>query len=388
MNKYNKGMSLIETMVSLVVTLGLIGGAMTVLMYMQKSTRNQESRISLTQESRFVLKQLVSEIRNSGSVITIMGSSSYTGKERPGALPFYGLAPLNNTDGPDGIIVASATPYFASPLSSSFSVGSSVLNLENTMHSDPNMVWRKDDLLMVISKDGYVVLRNTAEQISSGATSIPVDAKPVYYSGLLNAAGYADRSPNASTISFLAKEGASTVLKLNHFGVYLLKDLDLVRISDFKGLQNPFVTPATPEDAAVIGVIGSNILDLQIVYRSFGDKNTFPNTVNLTEYFKNGPSGIPGTNDGSVERDLTRAFLNKEIRELQITMTSLTSEFRTGSGRDVETTLTVKGAGDRDDYTIKSNTKPPGSTSKLLPNYFRYRTYEIVTSLRNFRPQS
>lgn len=384
MNKRNnRGMTLIETMLTLVITLGLIGGAMSLLMFMQKQARNQQSRVSLTQEARFVLKQLTSELKNSGSMISFMGSGTFLG----GQLPFYGIYPLNNTNGPDGMIIASASPYYFSrmPEGTSFTAGDGTLNVVRTDHTYSDGSWRKDDLIMVISKQGYCILKNTADQIANGSTSIPVDPKPIYYSGLLQTGSYTDRLPNSQAVTYNASD--SVVIKLSHFGIYLLHDMDLVRVSDTKGQQNPFLTSSDPDKDPVMGVIASDILDLQIIYRSFGDPNTFPDNINITEYFMNGPNGIPGTGDGSTETAFTRALLKREIKEVEMHLIVLTSEFKSGQNKSHVTTEIIKAHGDRGGYNAISNTLPAGSTSKKLPGYFTYRTYEVIADMRNLRPR-
>ena len=107
-----KGFSLVEAMVVLVLMLIIMSAVYMMIMYYRDVSGTEQARVRQTQESRFLLSVFSSELKNAGAVMTLVNTGGFL------TMPpyFNGIYPLNNTDVPDGVIVASGDPNAVSKL--------------------------------------------------------------------------------------------------------------------------------------------------------------------------------------------------------------------------------------------------------------------------------
>jgi type II secretory pathway pseudopilin PulG len=348
MNK-RSGFTLVESMIVVVMMIFIMSSVYMMIMYYRDVSGTEQARVRQTQESRFLMSVFSSELKNAGAVMTLVNSGGFL------ATPpyFNGIYPLNNTDFPDGLIVASGDPNAVSKLVSATTPATATLELNNTTATP---AWAIGDHGMLIGPDGFYVF--AVKDVDS--SSIEMEGVPVYYSGLLNTANYDD--PETTLGNAVTYPVNSPVMRLGEFSIYLVqerhddaKDRDvreLVRVTDCNGEGDVLNAAST----ATKGVIAENVWDLQLVYSTYPN---FPDISTRLDYFTSG---------GSSDRDnLLTALRVKTLKELTAHVVALTDDY---PGRGTVT------------YPLPLLADRPAGT--LPTGKFNYRTFTFLIQPRNF----
>jgi Tfp pilus assembly protein PilW len=344
-----KGFSLVEAMVVVVLMMIIMSAVYLMIMYYRDVSGTEQARVRQTQESRFLMSVFSSELKNAGSVMTLVNTGGFLSTP-----PYFnGIYPLNNTGFPDGVVVASGDPNAVSKLVSVTTPANDTLLLNNT---NATPAWAIGDRGALIGPDGFYVF----SVAGVSATSITMEATPVYYSGLLNTANYDD--PETTMGNAATYPVNSPVMRLGEFSIYLVQERDdaakgrkvreLVRVTDCNGESDVLAAASI----ASKGVIAENVWDLQLVYSTYPD---FPNIATRLDYFTSG---------GSADRDnLLAALRVKTLKELMVNVVALTDDYP-GKG---SVTYQLPLLADRPAETL-----PSGK--------FSYRTFQFLIQPRNF----
>ncbi|MCJ7526038.1 MAG: prepilin-type N-terminal cleavage/methylation domain-containing protein [Candidatus Aminicenantes bacterium] len=348
-----KGFSLVEAMVVVVLMVLIMSSVYMMIMYYRDVSGTEQARVRQTQESRFLLSIFSSELKNAGAVMTLVNTGGFL------ATPpyFNGIYPLNNTNFPDGVIMASGDPNAVSKLTDARDPSSSnVLPVNNTIATP---AWAIGDLGIVIGPEGFYVF--SVQSLT--AASITMEATPVYYSGLLNTAHYDD--PETVMGNAVEYPVNAPVMRLADFSIYLIEEhndpekgrnvRNLVRISDCNGIAG-VLENNDPVNGPVKGVIAENVWDLQLVYTAYP---AFPDVTTRDDYFT---AGAPGT-----LADLLTALRVKTFKEIRVNVVALTDDYP-GQG-----TIT---------YPLPLLADRPATT--LPAGKFSYKTYSFLIEPRNF----
>ena len=349
-----KGFSLVEAMVVLVLMVLIMSSVYMMIMYYRDVSGTEQARVRQTQESRFLLSVFSSELKNAGAVMTLVNTGGFLSTP-----PYFnGIYPLNNTNFPDGVIMASGDPNAVSKLTDAVDPSNDVdLPLNNTI-ATPS--WGIGDLGILIGPQGFYVF--SVENVSVGV-SLTMEATPVYYSGLLNTAHYDD--PETVMGNAVEYPVNAPVMRLADFSIYLIEEhndaekgrnvRNLVRISDCKGIPG-VLENNDPVNGPVKGVIAENVWDLQLVYSAYPD---FPNVTPRNDFFT---AGATGTLD-----DLLTALRVKTFKEIRVNVVALTDDYP-GQG-----TIT---------YPLPLLADRPATN--LPPGKFSYKIYSFLIEPRNF----
>lgn len=358
----NRGFSLIELLISSTATLIIMSSVFTILIAFSQKSRDEQSGVRQIQESRFLLNILSSELKNAGSIITLTSSGSFLADT-----PYFnGIYPLNNTDGPDGLIIASGDPDAVTNLSTVFSPSSE--NDIPVITTDVNVdgvAWRAGDYGIIIATNGYYVFK--VEEVDASANIIKKRSEAVYYSGLLDTGGgkYKDNregtSDDGNSINYPVQ---APVIRLTNFSIYLIaeeydsdlrrKRRDLIRVVDANEIAD-----VLGSSSAVKYVMAENIWDLQIGYITYPDLPAF---TNKRSFF------LPGATSNETVQELVPELQKKTLREISVAFVALTDRLTI---KPISGLLKVPAFGDRDAYSL-----PYGS-------YF-YKIYKILVEPKNF----
>lgn len=304
-----KGFTLVESMVVMVLMVLIMSAIYLMIMFYRDVSGTEQARVRQTQESRYLLSVFSSEIKNAGAVMTLVNTGGFL----TGSPYFNGIYPLNNTNFPDGVILASGDPNAVSKLTSGFNPSSSSTVLLNNTIATP--AWAVGDRAMVIGLEGFYVFVVQ----SVGANSITMEATPVYYSGFLNTAHYDDpETVMGNTVNYPVN---APVMRLGDFSIYLVNERfdaakgrnvrDLVRVTDCNGSAD-VLADASP---ALKGVIAENIWDLQLVYAAYPN---FPDVAVKNNFCTGG---------GGTLADLLTALRVKTMKEITINVVALTDDY-------------------------------------------------------------
>ena len=345
-----KGFTLVEAMVVLVLMVLIMSSIYLMIMYYRDVSGTEQARVRQTQESRYLLSIFSSELKNAGAVMTLTNTGGFLSTP-----PYFdGIYPFNNTNFPDGVVLASGDPNAVTKLvSENIPSSDNVLLVKDTIATP---AWSVGDQGILIGPNGFYVFSVQ----SVGTNSITMESVPMYFSGLLNTENYDD--PETTLGDGATYPVGSPVMRLGDFSIYLVHERydaakkrnvrDLVRVSDCQGSAD-VLNDASP---AVKGVIAENIWDLQLVYTAYPN---FPNVSPKDDYFASGSSG---TMD-----DLLDALRLKTLKEVTVNVVALTDDY---PGRGV-VTYQLPLLGDR--------------PSEFLPTgKFNYRTYSFLVQPRNF----
>ncbi len=350
-----KGFSLVEAMVVVVLMVLIMSSVYMMIMYYRDVSGTEQARVRQTQESRFLLSVFSTELKNAGAVMTLVNTGGFL------ATPpyFNGIYPLNNTNFPDGVLMASGDPNAVSKLTDAVNPSSDIdLPLNNTIATP---AWDVGDQGVLIGPDGFYVF-SVAVKPNVGATTITMEATPVYYSGLLNTANYIDPVPSAGAGNALTYPVNAPVMRLADFSIYLIEEhndaekgrdvRNLVRVSDCNGSPDVLAS-ASP---AMKGVIAENVWDLQLVYTAYPN---FPDVTTRDDFFTAGATGTLA--------DLLTALQVKTFKEIRVNVVALTDDYP-GQG-----TIT---------YPLPLLADRPATT--LPAGKFSYKTYSFLIEPRNF----
>jgi prepilin-type N-terminal cleavage/methylation domain-containing protein len=294
-NQRQKGFTLIETIITMSLFLVILSGVYLMIQHYGDVSKTEHSRITMQQESRYMVSVFADEIKEAGAVLTLAHTSNFLA---PGTPFFNGLYPLNSTYSPDGVILATGDPEAVTRLAAEFAEGDTVLNVEDASvkaydASFPyeNPQWAAGQKGIVIGTTGYLVFEVASVDI--GANTITIRETPVYYSGLLSTGSYYDDAQGNSagnTITYpgtpLFDTACAPVIRLTNFSIYVFRDIEhskltnaygspqiirqLIRITDTHGESDPLADGSDAE----YSVISENIWDLQISYIAYTDFTT------------------------------------------------------------------------------------------------------------------
>jgi prepilin-type N-terminal cleavage/methylation domain-containing protein len=277
-----KGFSLIELIVTMSLFFIILFSVYEMIRHYGDVTKTEHSRMTMQQESRYMVSAFADEIKEAGAVLTIAHTGGFLA-----ATPYFnGLYPLNSEYFPDGIIIATGDPEAVTVLTADFSPGESTLTVENANVSayDPsfpyeNPQWSAGDKGIVIGTTGYYVFSVTG---SSSTNTIPIRGTAVYYSGLLDINGIYTDTAGTKGKDITYSEN-SPVIRLTNFSIYVFREIvhpklvdeygaptmirQMIRITDTKGVSDPLADGSDAE----FGVISENIWDMQISYIAYGD---------------------------------------------------------------------------------------------------------------------
>lgn len=340
--KNREGFSLIEMLITTAVFVIVLSGVYLMVIHYGDVSRTEHSRLRMQQEARFLLSNFASEVKSAGAVLTV----TFTGWFLEGKAPYFnGVYPLNQTNYPDGIILASGDPEAVTRLSAPYSKSSgNVLPVEDTTVPAYNPArpyeyreWAAGDIGIVISHEGYLVFK--VEEVTR--TSITIRGEPVYFSGLLNTkaspfmgAGYTDTSAyKGNAIQYPLH---APVVRLDSFSIYLFKEVahhledvtdrvvrQFIRVTDCFGQEDAL----SDGSSSVKSVISENIWDLQISYIAYERfKEATPDTDidNAHHYFAGGETS-------DVLDDLLVDLRARNLKQIDFATISITDDYG-GSG--------------------------------------------------------
>ncbi len=268
--KNNKGLTLVELMISLTMMLVIVATMFALIITTQRTQLTEEKKLDTTQSSRAIEQFLTENIRSAGAIYTLLNTPSMLG-DTP---PFNGIYPLNNTNFPDGIIISAGDPTAMTKLTGVFKNSDTTIKLETIDRIDENgatvSAWKKDDIGIVIDTEGYYVFKVTTTP-AVGSAQLTIRSIPVYYSGLLNTANYNDQcdelhsGTKGNTIEY---QTGRPVFKLRYFYMFLVKlEKDgrkiLTMTTDCEGVADLINTTPT---ATRMVPITPNLEDFQIEY--------------------------------------------------------------------------------------------------------------------------
>jgi len=261
------GFSLAEMMVSLTIMLIIIVAIFSIIVAEQNTHLTEGRKLDMNQGAR-VIEQMLSEgFRGSGSVLSLANTPVLLGSPN---LPFNGIYPLNNTDYPDGVILASGDPLALNRLTLAFTPADVTVNVQTVnLPDNTDVAWHENDFGLIMRSDGYYVFRVTATPALNSAT-ISVRGTSAYYSGLLNTAHYNDLCDEQLGIAGNVNNypAGSPVLRLDYFNIFLTRteadgSRTLTLTVDCEDVGDVFANLVTGSRAVPIL---PNIQDLQIEY--------------------------------------------------------------------------------------------------------------------------
>ncbi len=334
------GFSIIEMMVTMMIFFFILWGLYSMVSQYGQTTRTEQARVRLSQESRGFIGFFSEELKKAGSALTI----TYTQKYNMGGDPFFnGIYPLNNTDFADGIIVASGDPdamtsvhkdYEFSSGDQEIYVKTGSVNLPmpdgldvskpEDFYKFDTHPWTAGDRGIIIGKDGYLVFRVT--EVDRNNDKLTIRDDPIYYSGLLNCDHYQDvQATQGNAVTY---PGGSPVIRLSSFSIYVFREVtkahlnrnirQLIRVTDAHNTADVFqLISQYPNDASIIS---ENIWNLQIsyiLYNNFGAANQDTAIDPGNQYF-----ALPGsaTDLGTLMANIrTLALKQIDIRVVSIT---------------------------------------------------------------------
>lgn len=348
-----KGFSLVEAMVVLVLMVLIMSSVYLMIMYFRDVSGTEQAKVRQTQESRYLLSVFSSELKNAGAVLTLANTNSFLA-----ASPYFnGIYPLNNTNFPDGVILANGDPNAVSKLIAEAKPSISPVLLVNNTIAEP--AWAHGNQGILIGPDGFYVFAVE----TSTSSSITMADTPVYYSGLLNTTNYIDPGSPAGTGNIVTYPVNAPVMRLADFSIYLVNERldtakgrkvrELVRVTDCAG-RAAVLTDPSPD--IIKGVITENVWDLQLSYTSYPN---FPGVEDKTDFF---------TSSGSSDPDaLLNAIRSKTFKEITVNVVALTDDYP-GKGAIA---YSLPPLADR-----AATTLPSGK--------FNYKTYSFLIEPRNY----
>jgi len=383
--KDRKGFSLIETLITMSVFLIVLSGVYVMVVHYGDVSRTEHSRLRMQQEARFLMSNFASEVKNAGSVLTV----TFTGWFLEGKAPYFnGIFPLNKTNYPDGIILASGDPEAVTRTSDAYNpMDGNVIPVEDTnvpAYDDTRPYeyrqWAPNDIGIVVSDEGYLVFK--VEDVT--ATSIQMREEPVYYSGLLNTTaspfkgiGYSD--PVETKGNAIEYPRHAPVVRLDSFSIYLFKEVahprddlsdrlvrQFTRVSDCFGQEDAL----SDGSDSIKSVISENIWDLQIAYIAYENfKDADPDTdIDIAHHY------FAGGTTSQNAYDLLDDLRARNLKQLDFTAISITDEYG-GSGEFDE--RKVPAIGDEGAYDL-----PSGKYNyKIVSFSLEPKNYSIIFSL-------
>jgi hypothetical protein len=281
------GYTVLETLVTMTIFVAILWGVYIIASQYGNATRTEHARMKLQQESRFMVTFFASEVKEAGSMIAI--GRAFFKEQDP---YFCGIYPLNNTQYPDGVILASGDHNAVTTLAQDFKAGDADIYLETleVMAYDPTKPhevkeWEEGDIGIVLNKDGYYIFY--VSRVNTGDNSLTVRDTPVYFSGLLDTTNYKDNSSIlGDTIVYEAGKGKqlTPVIRLANFSIYLFQTFahpeipdrtirQFIRVTDTVG-EADILGGAAINKGAQMHIMSEYVYDLQLSYRTFPNMET------------------------------------------------------------------------------------------------------------------
>jgi Tfp pilus assembly protein PilW len=375
------GFSLFETVITMALFLFIMAGVYIMIAHYGDVTRTEHSRVRMSQESRYMMSAFTSEVKEAGSLLTLSHTSSFLKGKEP---YFNGIFPLNNTNFPDGVIIATGDPEASTKLTQELGAGGTILTVKKVVPDeyDPSLPdyenevlpWRAGDKGIVVGNAGFLVFAVTA--VDTTGNTITTRALPVYYSGLLNTYadpsktyGYIDPEYSKTKGNSVTYAENSPVIRLTNFSIYLFREIphatadrnirQFIRVTDAMGQEDVLASTSTAE----LSVISENIWDMQISYIAYEDFKTADRHTALDtnhHYFAGGMSSTLVSN-------LLADIRNRNLKQVNVGIVSLTDEFEGRGGRAPR----VPRMADRPAYNL-----PSGKYS--------FKIMSVSIGLRNF----
>ena len=364
-----KGFTLIELLITMGILIMIVLPVTDLIVHYAHFSQTEQAQMRLNQESRFLLSSFASELKSAGCVLSFAGKKGLFSEKAS----FTGVFPLNNSDYPDGIIVATGDPQRVSYLEDDYKIGDGLTFLVDNLGVDddgdpatPPYPWDGGDVGILVGEDGYYVFE--VKKVDASANTMTITNQTVYYSTLLASDKYSDEiglaGGGTSGLDALYKRG-TPVIRLIRFGIYMFKEKydkklkrnirQLVRVANTLGAPDPLGTLNDDQ----ISVVSENIWDMQISYTGYPD---FPDVTTVNHYLKDA-----STNNDTYLGNLITALQEKEIKMVHIQFVVLTDEFG-GAGERI---LTVPAIKDQASYQL-----PSGKYS--------FRVFSLDIELRNY----
>ncbi len=341
-----RGMTFLEMLIALTIFV-MVGLAFSVvLVFHQKSFMRQNKRVLLQTQLRTGLLYIADKVMSAGAGIGVgctqayMGTGSGNGLTQ-GTCSFRGIIPLNNSNGPDGLILAygnTSTLTRLASTQSSWNPASTSMILEKIMDTSqptPVSMWSPNDIGMIMSSDGFYVFR--VVQVDPDNNTLYLRPTPVYYSGLLNFSrsaeipiSYVDNLPSVTNYTspqpgnnITYFRDTSVVIKLDFFSIFFVDKIPntgsyyLVDSMDTEGSQDPCGGGVASLKCVPLG---KNIIDMQVEY--FAPSEGVVYCSNSTDI----PQGYTAQDCNSFQ-DIYQRIITKTITGMRITLSGVTEQF-------------------------------------------------------------
>ena len=320
--KYKKsisGFTLIEAITASVILLFIVITIYTMILETESTHVSEENKVDMNQAARAIDIILCENIRNAGSVLTLLRTPPFL-QATP---PFTGIYPLNNDDFPDGIILTSGDQTAVTKVTGGgFTPGDTLLNLEDSVTNldGTGVLWAKNDVGIIVKTSGYYIFKVTGD-VSDGDTTLTIRATPVYYSGLLNVPGkYTDHS--LTHLGSLGNTGTyadgSPIIRLNYFNIFTVKSEDdgsktLTLTTDTEGVAD-ILADGNETTTRAVPII-PNIADIQFEYISKDDPAEYWASTSTAGTNHPDPCATPGSTDCT---GFIQNFTNRNISSIRV----------------------------------------------------------------------
>lgn len=363
------GFTLIELLITMGILILIILPVTDLIVHYAHFSQTEQARMRLNQESRFLLSSFASELKSAGCVLSFAGKKGLFSEKAS----FTGVFPLNNSDYPDGIIVATGDPQRVSYMEEDYQISDGLTFMVDNLGVDedgdpstPPYPWDGGDVGIFVGENGYYVFE--VDKVDEGNNTMTITNQPVYYSTMLASDKYTDQMLLAGVgvggDAALYKRG-TPVIRLIRFGIYMFKEKydsklqrnirQLVRVANCMGAPDPLETLTDDQ----ISIVSENIWDMQISYTGYPD---FPEITTVDNYMSDSTNS-----SNTFMANLITALQNKEIKMVNIQFVVLTDEF----GGEGDQVLTVPAIKDASEYQL-----PRGKYS--------FRVYSLDIELRNY----
>ncbi len=331
----HSGFSLIETMVTMSIFFIILFGVYMMIVHYGDVTKTEHARMNVQQVNRFIGSVMTDELKDAGAVLTLAHTGGFLGK----APIFNGIFPLNSTNFPDGIIVATGDPEAVTKLSAAVAPGASTLNVDSTLvpaslkDAEEYPPWDVGNIGMILCDTGYYIFSVT--NVAGNSISIRAWETPVYASGQLDcpAYGYKDKISNSVGSTETYPVG-SMVVRLSNFAIYLFDQTydkqmhrqirRLNRVTDTHGVVDVLADLKDELNAVVeSSVITENIWDMQISYVGYADFPTADRLTGQTITLNKNESG----NTNAVFAVLMQDINSRRIKQIDVNILTITNAF-------------------------------------------------------------
>jgi len=313
------GFTLIEAITASIILLIIVITMYSLILETESTQVSEQNKMDMNQAARAIDIILCENIRNSGSVLTLLRTPPFL-QATP---PFTGIYPLNNDDYPDGIILTSGDQEAVTELiGGAFTPGDTLISIEGSVNNLDNngTVWAKNDQGIIVRPSGYFVFKITADVIL-GDSTLTVRATPVYYSGLLNVPGiYTDNSAThlGTSGNIGTYPAGSPIIRLNYFSIFVVKTekdgtKTLTLTTDTEGVAN--ILAEGNETATRAVPIIPSIEDIQFEYITKDDPPEFWASTSLSGTSYADPCASAGSTDCS---NFINNFVNRNISSIRV----------------------------------------------------------------------